>query len=90
MCVYIVFKVFSLVVPTASKFLNWPLLKHLSHGVFISKIEFGDLGKTPALMQTYNASLSENETKSIIYGKICVKCDSKRYRMSLTNEACPR
>ena len=47
---------------------------------FVSKTE-------PALNQTH-ASLGENKTKC--FGTICVKCDSKWYRMNLTNETCPR
>jgi hypothetical protein len=63
--------------------------ERLSHGVFcFQDWLWGHLGQNTCSHANIYVSLSENKTKS--YGKFCVKCDSKWYRMSLTNEARPR
>ena len=54
---------------------DWPLLKHLSHGVFcFEDWVWGDLGQSTRSHANIDVSLSENKTKP--FGKT-VKCDSK-------------
>ena len=63
--------------------------ERLSHDVFcFQDWVWGHLGQNTCSHANIYVSLSENKTTS--YGKFCVKCDSKWYRMSLTNKARPR
>ena len=58
---------------TAPKFLDWPLLKHLSHGVFcLQDWVWGDLGQNARSHANIYVSLSENiYVNTILWENLC-------------------